>query len=65
MEPKRSNLYQLIEKQLGESLADYVSTRRPTQSWRAIAADLGRRTGAEISHESLRLWFPEAARDAA
>lgn len=54
---ERSSLYRLIERQLGEGLAGYVSVRRPTQSWRAIAGELGERIGVEVSYESLRLWF--------
>lgn len=57
MQPQKTSLYQLIEKQLGSDLAEYVAARRPAQSWRSIAADLGTRIGVEISYESLRLWF--------
>ncbi len=62
---QRSNLYKLIEKQLGSSLAGYVSERRPAQSWRAIAGDLSERIGVEVSYESLRLWFADAEEPAA
>jgi hypothetical protein len=57
---QRSNLYKLIERQLGASLADYVLTRRPEQSWRTIAAELSGLVGIEVNHESLRLWFSES-----
>lgn len=62
---ERSSLYRLIERQLGQNLADYVSARRPAQSWRAIAAALTERIGVEVSHESLRLWFSEDEEPAA
>jgi hypothetical protein len=62
---ERSSLYRLIERQLGEELAGYVSARRPAQSWRAIAGELGDRIGVEVSHESLRLWFAEDEESAA
>jgi hypothetical protein len=65
MQPQRSSLYRLVEKQLEGSLTDYVSARRPTQSWRAIAAELTERIGVEVSHESLRLWFTDSGEDAA
>lgn len=64
-ERQRSSLYRLIERQLGGSLADYVSARRPAQSWRAIASELGDRIGVEVSHESLRLWFGDTEEPAA
>jgi hypothetical protein len=61
----RSSFYRLVERQLSESLADYVSARRPAQSWRTIAAELGDQIGVEVSHESLRLWFADAEEPAA
>lgn len=65
MEPQRTSLYRLIEKQLGGDLAEYVSTRRPEMSWRSIAAELSDRIGVEVSHESLRLWFADGIADVA
>lgn len=61
----RSTLYRLLEKQLGASLSDYVTSRRPAQSWRAIAAELSDAIGVEVTHESLRNWFAEAEESAA
>lgn len=65
MQPQRSSLYRLVEKQLHGSLADYITARRPASSWRAIAAELTERIGVEVSHESLRLWFTDGGEDAA
>lgn len=56
---QRSSLYRLAEKQLGASLHDYVSARRPAQSWRSIASELTERIGVEISYEALRQWFAD------
>lgn len=56
---ERSNLYRLIEKQLGEPLEDYVATRRPRLSWRDLAQELSAHVGVDVSHESLRLWFTD------
>lgn len=55
----------LIEAALGGPLADFVAERRrvdgppfrsPT-SWRDIADELVEKTGIEVTHETLRLWF--------
>jgi hypothetical protein len=57
-EPARpSNLYRLVEGILGTPLADYVSARRATDSWRTMARDLTERTGQNVTHETLRGWF--------
>lgn len=70
MESQRSSFYKLVEKQLGGSLADYVSIRRaevvagqrrPPQPWRVIAEELSEQIGVEVSYESLRSWFGETA----
>lgn len=58
---ERSSLYRLIEKQLGEPLADYVAARRASMSWRDLATELSKQVGVEVSYETLRLWFSEAA----
>lgn len=65
MQPQRSSLYRLVEKQLGGTLSDYIAERRPAQSWRAIATELTERIGVDVSHESLRLWFADGREDAA
>lgn len=62
---ERSNLYLLVEKQLGSSLEEFVSERRPGQSWRSIASELQRHIGGvRLSHEILRQWFPDEDVDA-
>lgn len=65
MEQQRSSLYRLIERQLGADLAEYVTQRRPGQSWRTIAAELSERIDFKVSHESLRLWFGDSEETAA
>lgn len=52
-----SVLYQLIESRLPGTLAEYVAEKRATTSWRTMAADLEDRTGVQVNHETLRLWF--------
>lgn len=54
---QRTGLYVLIERQLGRSLEEYVTSRRPEQSWRTIATELSAEIDFEVNHESLRLWF--------
>ena len=50
----------LIEHKLGRSLAADVELRRAHDlSWRRIAEQLTKETGIEVSHESLRSWFPD------
>ena len=64
----RTDRYRLIEGCLGESLATFVADRRRVdcppfgqpRSWRSIAEELRERTGIEVHHESLRLWFADA-----
>lgn len=57
----RSSHYRLIEakfKERGQDFATYIAGQRNTrQSWRAIAADVTRLTGVEVSNEVLRRWF--------
>jgi hypothetical protein len=55
-------LRRLAELLLGEPLEDFVRSRRPHKAWRFIARDLYDATNGEIdvTHESLRLWFPDA-----
>lgn len=47
----------LVELRLGGDLAGYLQRARDDgQSWRKIAADVSRRTGMKVSHESMREW---------
>lgn len=55
----RSRLYQLVEKRLDGTLADYVAARRGTKSWRAIAEELSATTDIQVSDEALRRWFAD------
>jgi hypothetical protein len=62
----RTDRYQLVEARLGENLEAWVAERRrpgirPPASWRDIAAELSKLTGIAVSHEALRVWFPEYA----
>lgn len=66
MEGKRTPLYELIEERLDEPLADLVQRHRresirPPASWRAIADEIGRKTGVGVTHTALRLWFADKA----
>jgi hypothetical protein len=48
----------------GESLESFVRDRRgQDMSWRRIAYELYERTGVDLTHESLRKWFPDEQRD--
>jgi len=52
---------QLIEDRLGESLANLIAERRQRGvSWRRIALELDRRTGTDVTGETLRLWHRAA-----
>lgn len=54
-----SALYRLIEQKLDGTLAEFIAARRPTQSWRNIAAELTEKTGVEVSWETVRGWFAD------
>lgn len=57
----------LAEVVLGESLEEYVRSRRSAgRAWRLIARDLWEATDGEIdvTYETLRTWFPDTARSA-
>jgi hypothetical protein len=61
---RRTPLYQLIEERLDVPLADFVDERRgesvrPPASWRAVAAEITQKTGVEVTHTALRLWFAQ------
>lgn len=60
-----TSLYRMADRMLDGRLRDYVqAARREGQTWRAIAADL-RSQGADVSHETLRSWFPDEVDDEA
>ena len=51
--------YQLIQTRLDRDLAGYVRERWEANTpWRDIAADLRTATDVQVSHETLRAWFP-------
>lgn len=49
----------LIERRLQGSLEDFVTDRRATKSWTAMAAELEKLTGYKVSDETLRRWFAD------
>ena len=54
----------LADVQLGDAgpLSAFVAVRRNNgRSWRRIAANLHEQTGIDVTSETLRSWFPEAA----
>lgn len=59
--PEATPLQRLAEHLLGEPLEDFVRSRRPDRPWRLIARDIYEATNGEVdvTHESLRLWFPD------
>jgi hypothetical protein len=60
METERSKLYRLVERDLGESLADLIAARRTYDyPWAAIAREISARSEIEISDDTLRRWFPD------
>lgn len=51
---------ELIELKLGEDLTAYVAGRRARgRSWRLIARDIFQATGQDVTHETVRSWFPD------
>lgn len=52
-------LYRLVEERLGGegALDRYVEEHKPTTSWRAMAADLSKRTNVQITYVTLSNWF--------
>jgi hypothetical protein len=50
---------QLAEIKLGSSLEEFVTSRRQRDvSWRKISLELRDATGVDVTHETLRSWFP-------
>lgn len=65
--PQATPKQRLAELLLGESLEHFVRSRRADGlPWRYVARDLFDATGGEVdvTHESLRLWFPDEAKAA-
>jgi hypothetical protein len=63
-----SDKRRLIERALTEAkvaglLAVVEAARSQGKAWTAIARDVTDRTGVQVSHETLRLWFPGWAAD--
>lgn len=56
-----SSLRQAVERLLGdESLDDFVTSRRKLDvSWRRVRDELRDTTGVDVTHETLRSWFPD------
>lgn len=66
--PEPTPKQRLAEVLLGDSLEHFVRSRRdatPPRSWRLIARDLYEATDVDLTHESLRLWFPDEPKVAA
>jgi hypothetical protein len=66
MRDKPTRLYRLLEERIvarpvraggAATLAEWVASRRPATSWKALAPELTEVTGIEVSWEALRLWF--------
>jgi hypothetical protein len=56
----RSARYELVQVRLGRDLEAYVRGRwEDNAPWRTIAHDLRAITEVNVSHETLRSWFPE------
>ena len=56
--------YRLADLQLSGGLEEYVRSRRVAgRSWRRIALDLLDDIDLDVTHETLRSWFPEDPAD--
>lgn len=52
--------YRLADLLLDDGIDEYVaSRRREGRSWRRIALDLLEDINLDVTHETLRSWFPE------
>lgn len=59
----QTTLHAAADRLLGDAgpLEELVADRRNQGvSWRKIAAELRDLTGIDVTHETLRSWFPEA-----
>lgn len=54
-----SPLYRMIEARLDGTLAEFVASRRASQSWTAMATEIVETTKIEVSDETLRRWFAD------
>lgn len=60
MQTPTRRLADLLLADRGTTLPEFVSTRRVQgTSWRQVSLDLRDQTGLDVTHESLRRWFPE------
>lgn len=58
---EETSLFRMADSMLDGRLRELVrAARQDGKPWRAIARDL-RARGADVSHETLRSWFPEDA----
>lgn len=58
-----SRTYLLIEERLDSTLADFVDRARASgDSWNTIARNLLAATSVSVTSETLRMWFPNAAK---
>jgi hypothetical protein len=56
-----TSLFRMADRMLNGRLREFVQeSRRAGKPWRDIAAEL-RDQGADVSHETLRSWFPDEA----
>lgn len=54
-----TSLFRMADRMLNGRLREFVlESRRNGKPWRDIANEL-RTLGADVSHETLRSWFPE------
>ena len=64
----QSPLHRLIDAKLGGdgALAELVACGRVDGfSWRVISAEVRTLTGIDVTHETVRSWFPELVSEAA
>jgi hypothetical protein len=60
--PEMTATQRLADHMLGGKLAEYVTTRRAKgDSWRRISLDLRDDIGVDVTHETLRGWYPDTA----
>jgi hypothetical protein len=59
----RTAAYQLLDLKMNGRLEEYVTARRGEGlSWRLIMNEVRDQTGSDVSHETLRAWFPSLDR---
>lgn len=58
--PTRRLLDRTLHDQHGTGLDDWIAERRSAGAgWRTIATALAETTSIDVSHETLRSWYPE------